>query len=335
MSRPRTAVVAGIVSFCALQIALSNSIESDTLPIRDPIFTEKLSLLQKHPEFWSETTDPARPRLLVIGSSRTQLLLDARRLEPAYHAFNFGCSSCGPIMQLLYFQRLIDAGLRAELLLIEIHPALLADLAEPFELRWLHSHRLRPGESERLHILGCGPDAISANRCPWFQASSHYRLALLNEFAPDLLPGSQAVRRNRTSDASGFVASIDANSTLRRELLANAKAEYQPTFVNYRPGGPATAALRQMITLALANRIRPILFVAPESTEFQSWYGTAGNARIRAFCETLPKESGVPLLNSRDWLPDAEFVDGHHVTPRGATRFTERLHAELPNLVNR
>ena len=43
MSRPRTAVVAGIISFCALQIALSNSIESDTLPIRDPIYTEKLS----------------------------------------------------------------------------------------------------------------------------------------------------------------------------------------------------------------------------------------------------------------------------------------------------
>lgn len=335
MSRPRTAVVAGIVSFCALQIALSSSIESDTLPIRDPIYTEKLGRLQKHPEFWCETIDPARPRLLVIGSSRTQLLVDARRLEPAYRAFNFGCSSCGPITQLLYLQRLLDAGLRADLLAIEIHPALLADLAEPFELRWLHPHRLRPGESERLQTLGCGPDAISANRCPWFQASSHYRLALLNEFAPDLLPGSQAIRRNRTGDGFGFVASIDANPTLRLELLANAKAEYQPAFADYRPGGPATVALRQMVTLAQANQIQPILFLAPEATEFQSWFGTAGNARIRAFCETLSKESGVPWLNCRDWLSDAEFVDGHHVTPSGATRFTERLQTELPKSVNR
>ncbi len=333
MSRPRTAVVAGIISFCALQIALSNSIESDTLPIRDPIYTEKLSRLQKHPEFWSARTNPARPRLIVIGSSRTQLLLDARRLEPGYHAFNFGCSSCGPITQLLYLQRLMDAGLRADLLAIEIHPALLAELKEPFELRWLQSHRLRPGESERLQTLGCDLDAISADRCPLFQASSHYRQALLNEFAPDLLPGSQAVRRNRTSDAFGTVASIDAKPALRLELLANAKAEYQPAFAGYRPGGPATVALRQMVILARANHIRPILFHAPEASEFQSWYGATGNVRIREFCETLSVESATPLLNSRDWLPDGDFVDGHHVTPRGASRFTERLQTELSKLV--
>ena len=194
MMRSRRALVLGILLFCAVQAGLTRSIESDALPVRDPIFTEKIELLRKHPEFWSDST--ARPRLLALGSSRTQLLIDAERLDPEFRAFNFGCSSCGPIAQWLYLRRLIDAGVRADVLLIEIHPALLAELPEPFEMRWLQPHRLRSGESADLCELGCSTDAVLTAGCHWFQSSSHYRRALLNEYAPGWLPGSHAIRRN-------------------------------------------------------------------------------------------------------------------------------------------
>ena len=327
MKRSRSAILVGILGFAALQLGLSRSIESDALPVRDPIYTEKLALLRKHPEFWRETSE--RPRILALGSSRTQLLIDAKRLEPDARAFNFGCSSCGPIAQLLYLRRLIGAGVRADVLLIEVHPALLAELPEPFEWRWLHPHRLRPGEGDVLRDLHCRAEPSATAGCHWLHASSHYRFALLNEYAPGLLPGSQAIRRSRASDDFGYVTSIDAAPALRAELTANAEAEYRSAFADYRPGGPAVLALRRMVELGRAHSMRPMLFVGPESSEFRNWYGAAGNARIAEFLDRFALDLAVPLHASRDWLRDDDFVDGHHATPRGARIFTDRIAGEL------
>lgn len=328
MMRSRRALVLGVLLFCAVQAGLSRSIESDALPVRDPIYAEKLELLQKHTEFWSDSAD--RPRLLALGSSRTQLLIDAERLGPEFHAFNFGCSSCGPIAQWLYLRRLIDAGVHADVLLIEIHPALLAVLPEPFEMRWLQSHRLRAQEPAALRELGCPADAAATTGCHWFQSSSHYRRALLNEYAPGWLPGSHAIRRNRTSDARGYVLGIEPAPQRRIELTDNAMREYGPAFADYRPGGPACAALRQMIDLGQQRGMQVIPFVAPESTAFQSGYGNVGHARFDELHNHLANERSVPILKSRSWLPDGDFADGHHATPRGAALFTDRLKGKLP-----
>ena len=328
MMRSRRTLILGALLFCAVQAGLSRSIESDALPVRDPIFTEKLALLRTHPEFWNQSTD--RPRLLALGSSRTQLLIDAERLDPEFHAFNFGCSSCGPIAQWLYLHRLIDAGVYADVLLIEIHPALLAELPEPFEMRWLQPHRLRADESAALCELGCSIDAAATTGCHWLQSSSHYRRALLNEYAPGLLPSSQAIRRNRTADGRGYVLGIEPTPQRRIELTDNAMREYGPAFADYRPGGPACAALERMIGLGRHRGMRVILFVVPESTEFQNEYGTLGNARFDEFVDRLANKGNVTILKSRGWLPDEDFADGHHATPRGAAAFTDRLKGKLP-----
>ena len=328
MIRSRRSLVLGVLLFCAVQAGLSRSIESDALPVRDPIFTEKIERLRTHSEFWSNSTD--RPRLLALGSSRTQLLIDCDRLAPEFYTFNFGCSSCGTIAQSLYLRRLLDAGVHAEVLLIEIHPALLAELPEPFEMRWLQPHRLRADESSALRELGCSSDAAATTDCHWFQSSSHYRRALLNEYAPGLLPGSQAIRRNRTSDHRGYVLGIEPSPQRHFELTENSLREYGPAFADYRPGGPACAALERMIDLGQQRGMHVVLFVTPESTAFQTAYGGAGNARFDAFLNRLSNERAVPILRSRGWLNDGDFADGHHATPRGAAAFTDRLKGELP-----
>jgi len=326
--RSRRALILGVLLFCAVQAALSHSIESDALPVRDPIFTEKIERLRTHPEFWSDPTE--RPRLLALGSSRTQLLIDAERLAPEFHAFNFGCSSCGPIAQWLYLRRLLDTGVHADVLLIEIHPALLADLPEPFEMRWLQPHRLRADESVALRKVGCSTDADAATGFHRIQSSSHYRRALLNEYAPGLLPASQAIRRNRTSDGHGYVLGIEPTPQRRIELTERSMREYRPAFADYRPGGPACAALERMIELGQQRAMHVVLFVTPESTAFQTEYGGEGNSRFDAFVDRLSNERAVPILKSRGWLTEGDFADGHHATPRGAAAFTDRLKGELP-----
>ena len=91
---------------------------------------------------------------------------------------------------------------------------------------------------------------------------------------------------------------------------------------------PATAAVRVAVrdTLAVCREhgIRAVVLLTPESSEHRGWYGPDGYAAVGRFAHSL----GVPVIDARDWLPDALIADGHHLTPSGASAFTDRLARE-------
>ena len=43
----------------------------------------------------------------------------------------------------------------------------------------------------------------------------------------------------------------------------------------------------------------------------------------------LLDEGGVPIVDARAWLPDDDFMDGHHTTKHGAEAFTQRLERDV------
>jgi hypothetical protein len=344
--RARTAVLAGVLLFVVAQVASHRVIDSEAVPLRDPIYAEKIGLLKRHPEFFSPTA--ARARLLAVGSSRTQLCLDAERLsDDRTSAFNFGCAGCGPVANALYQRRLLDDGVTFDAALIELHPAMLADplsVAEvcapgpapqrpatvPFEARWLHDYRLRRHEVDTLRGFGWPIDTPSQFRPAGPLQTAHtFRYAVLNAYAPSLLPCPFGLGLLDRTDARGHVPGIEITPEKRAEYLAQAYAEYFAAFADYRPGGPAVAAVRDMLTQLQARGIRATLLLTPESSEFRSWYGPGKRAVISAFAVELAHEFGAPLIDAREWLPDAEFADGHHVTPDGTRTFTDRLRGAL------
>jgi hypothetical protein len=67
------------------------------------------------------------------------------------------------------------------------------------------------------------------------------------------------------------------------------------------------------------------LVLMPESTEFATLYGPGSNDRLMAFMRSL----NVPFTDARDWVPDHEFADGHHLLTGGASIFTERFTREV------
>ena len=72
----------------------------------------------------------------------------------------------------------------------------------------------------------------------------------------------------------------------------------------------------------------------PESASFRGWYTSVSSARIAAHLERLHADTGVPQINARHWADDTEFLDGYHLLPEGARRFTRRLGREvLPALL--
>jgi hypothetical protein len=322
-------MLTAVVAFIAIQLGTHTAIQTDAVPLRDPIYAEKLDTLKLHPEFFADTCD--RHRVVAIGSSRTQLCLDAERLTTARRtAFNFAAAGCGPVTDALYLRRLLAAGLRCETALVEIHPGMLADMTPPFEARWLHTYRLQSHEPEVLRGYGWPIDTPEQFRPGGPLTAAHtYRFAILNATHPKLLPCPFGLGFAGRTDSRGHVPGVPVPVAERPKFVAAARAEYADAFVNYRPGGPAVASVRDMLTQLQAHRIQPILLFAPESSAFRGWYGKPGDTAVSVLAQQLAAEFRVPLVHARDWLPDDQFADGHHAVPGGAVTFTERLEVVL------
>jgi len=323
-ARSCRAVLIGVLVFVLFQVGLNLAIQENIVPVRDPVYTEKYDFLAPHEDYYAEPAEPVR--VMALGSSRTQLAFDSHRFEEnsprPVSAFNFGCPAAGPITDALYFRRLLEAGVRPDLLLVELHPGFLAKADPPFEARWLHTYRLRPEEIETLHSYGWDVPSPPHHGWKGWLASSHgYRMGLLNRYWPTMLACPYGLTVGIRSDDRGFVPGIEFPAHERPRALQRTHAEYAPVLADYHVGGAGCAAVRDVLARCKEHGIQAAVVLMPESSEFRGWYGAAGYAEITEFAESL----GVPVHDTRTWVPDTEFADGHHLTARGAERFTVRL----------
>src|SRR5262249_39166690 len=100
---------------------------------------------------------PDRPLVLVLGSSRVQMGLCAGSVNAEWDGrpalvFNFGLSGGGALLESLCLRRLLDEGLRPDVLVLEVLPPTLNQPGAPrVGGGWLEGARLRAGEAELLH----------------------------------------------------------------------------------------------------------------------------------------------------------------------------------------
>jgi hypothetical protein len=89
------------------------------------------------------------------------------------------------------------------------------------------------------------------------------------------------------------------------------------------------AALHELLELCRQRQIGAALVLMPEGSEFRSIYSPAAWQQIGTFLAETSHEFAVPVVNAREWVPDNNFTDSHHLLLRGATVFTERLGQEV------
>jgi hypothetical protein len=103
------------------------------------------------------------------------------------------------------------------------------------------------------------------------------------------------------------------------------KARLTPYLADFRASGNADRALRKLIDRCHHERIRVVLLNLPEHTEFQQCYPPEFRSEWEAYFRRLSRELCVPFVDARSWIPDNDFLDGIHLTPPGAGRFTMLL----------
>lgn len=336
-SRRRGVVVAlavGLAVTTAVQLATGWAIHTDRVPLRDPLYLDKLAALRARPAFGPDA--PAEPLTVVfVGSSRTLVAVDAGAVGPALsvrlarpvEAFNFGTAGAGPVTCAVYLRRLFADGVKPDAVVIEILPPLLAARADPPEARWLPAIRLRPDELPVVRGYGFPASPPTAHGCRgWLLPWHEYRMPLVDRYAGplSLLPFPMGARQR--NDEYGFERWREVTPTERAKMLERTRRQYAEYLTDYAPGGCGGAAVRDALEVCRTANVRAALLLAPESSEFRGWYPEPGRSRVAPLLTELANEvGGAALFDARDWLADELLGDGHHLTGTGADAFTARL----------
>ncbi len=287
------------------------------------------------------TRAPDRPLLVMVGSSRTQMGLQAKQLEglrapdgQPFLAYNFGVPTAGPFREWLHLSDMLDAGIRPRLLLVEFPTPLLnhprKDNAS--EENWASAPWMSARQLVRLWPYFARPDRmgsgwLSARLAPCYVFRSQLHAALLEKWQ---LGEVQPV--SPPHDPWGWQLPKPLGPQARMALLGNTYVLFHSSLQNYRLGEGSARALRDLLERCRRENVPVALVVMPESRTFRSWYSPEGRAAPRRLLAEL-QAAGTRVIDASEWVADEDFVDGQHLLAEGSKVFTTRLRAELQRIL--
>jgi hypothetical protein len=331
-----------LAGLAILNLGLAIAVECGLPEVRDPSYGYRLRRLNAR----RTSSSNGRPLVIMLGSSRTAFGFRAaevsetltRQTGRPLALFNFGIYGAGPITELLTFHRLRAAGVRPDLVLIEMTPAFLAgQQGAPREME-----RIAPARLSFRELPLLGPYTASSRNLqrgwwlawsvPWYA----HRYAILSRLAPAWLPFQLREDTWQHVDNSGSPAPYGGPELApegRVQATEGVRRQYAPYLSRFQLGAPACQALVDLLGRCRTDKIPAALVLMPEGTAFRSLYSSDAWLQIEGFLETLHREFGVPVIDARGWVADDGFSDSHHLLPDAALVFSARLGDEAVKLL--
>jgi hypothetical protein len=318
-----------LLGFLVVQLALGLGVERFLPTVRDPEFEEIDQIMHER-----LVEAPGRPLVLVLGSSRTRMALRTERLnhpdDPAAPVvINIATNTSASMLQAVFLKRTLRAGLRPQLVFVEIMPMSLSlRHGAAFEESKMAPGRLTLAEAMALRPYYAEPYRLAvrwlwARLLPADHHQAELREALAIDYAAGSEPGYHSGRDGFGWGGAPAKGSPQEVERLTQETLAMyASALTQPLL---SPG--AVQALRDVLTLAQREHITAVLVMPPEASVMRNYAPAVAERHIDAV-RHLAREFAVPLIDARAWIDDDGFWDGHHATDRGAEQYTARFARE-------
>ncbi|HEY7327913.1 MAG TPA: hypothetical protein VH592_09750 [Gemmataceae bacterium] len=285
---------------------------------------------------------PDRPLVLMVGSSRTAWAFQASALDGMPDSdgrpmlvYNFGIPSAGPLFQLFCLRDMLAKDIRPRFLLIEFLPPMLCEAGRgvgtedsdlPFECFTLH------------RMLQWIPYLQRPKKgvIRWVASRIAPCYAFRNYIGGELicLITGQPMPKHIPIDNRGWHLSVPVVSPLHHEArFAEAYIVYGQGLRNFRLGKTQYRAIHDLLDLCRREKIPSALVLMPEDSRFRSWYSPEAETAVRNLLDELKQTYGVECIDSRFWLPDYEFEDGHHALLGGTLIFTRRMRTEISRLI--
>jgi hypothetical protein len=326
--RKRKAVVWFLVGFLIVQLGLAVGLETCWPAIRDPDFDELQRIVRAR-----QAEAPDRPLVLAVGSSRTQMGLNAKRLnQPTDGAaplvINCGIQGGGPMMHQIVLRRLFQVGVRPRLVFVEVMPLHLSARDGPsVEERQKLGARYTAGEVSDLWGYYEQPYRLWV---PWMMGRLlpcyRHQAEFRNALGIDIAAGESRIRTFR--DEYGWIACCKTFSPEEVESQTRLTlAQYRSALIQPAVAPGAKKALSDAVKICLDRNIPVVLIAPPEGSALRSYAPEVAETQMNAV-RGLAHDLGVPLIDARNWVDDEGFWDGHHTTQTGANQYTERFGRE-------
>jgi hypothetical protein len=332
--RSRAAALSFIGAVAVMHLAALLFLDEIRPGIRDPEYGRRVRHLRHR-----LAEDPARPSVLVIGSSRTAMgvrpsewegIRPAEVGQPDPLMFNMSLLGSGPLMELMVVNRLLADGIVPGMVLFEYWPPFFSSEKEWEEPKRIAIDRLSPVDDPIVQDYFTNAAEVEQARRQYRWNPIHAsRERLLAQVLPPWLPQS---RRQDWAwheiDPWGWKPGPDVapGLTPERETRRDVcQAIYKPIFDDYRISPMAERAMRQAVATMRGRGVAVGLVYLPESSEFRGWYPPAVQKLANEHLAKLSQELDVPVIDARMWMNDEVFVDGFHLTRIGAAEFTRRL----------
>jgi hypothetical protein len=315
-----------LAGFALSQAVLAVAVDGWLEGVRDPEYAAKLQRLQARMR-----ESPGRPLVLALGSSRTAFGLDARGLSerPGGQAlvFNFAQMGGGPLLHQVVLRRLLDRGIRPDLLYVEVVPNMMAARGRRLmEERRLDAARLCAGEVWRLRPYYSQPYRLLggwalARLLPCYRHQAELRGLLTGEETAG--PAVAGL------DSHGWHARRDLpDAEYRRQTAALVRGQNAEFCACPALAAEPVAALESLLSVCRGEGIPVALVLMPEGDSFRALYTAQARAALDGLLRRLERDWGVRVVDARTWVDEAGFWDSHHLLAGGARRFTERFGRE-------
>jgi hypothetical protein len=288
------------------------------------------------------TSNPGRPLLVMLGSSRTEYALRAERLDDLagpdgqrFIAYNYGMPALGPLYAGLSLREMLEAGIRPRLLLVEYLPPLLNEPRKGCisEEAWTAASWLTLPQVVRLWPYFKRPDQkardwLEARVAPWYVFRREIQAWCNGKVHPN-----KAVVITVPYDSRGHKNQDECSDEEWLNRRRQTFGLYHDSLSTLHVGDGPTRSLRDLLAICKREQIRAVIVAMPESSTFRSWYSDEALAEIHGLLADLHDRHGAGVIDASAWLDDNEFVDYHHVTTEGSRLFSARLHDELQHLL--
>lgn len=335
--RARAAVVAFGVAFVGLQAAFHYPVAEALPQVRDAHFGRKLARVR---QLTSDRT--GRPLVVATGSSLTELGLCPAMMpgqdgsgDPGRPVcFNLGLSNCGVVVHLLALRRVLDDGVRPDLVLIEISPRFMyKEYNAVYDGDLLPPARVQRGDLRQLARYL--PDAHgfrgrwrAKQYLPWWS----YRGNIQVWAHPSGVPNHLHAATYKTDGwgwrlpPPGF---NEAHAGYHLHGGGDRLRAYYAHFFSHPPVDALAFAYLEMAGLCRDRGVKYAFVVVPESSFIRDACPADARHPFGRLLDHLRNDYGAWVVDARGWVPDHEFSDGSHLLPNGAVRYSVRLEQEV------
>jgi hypothetical protein len=335
----RATLLYAVAALVLVQAGLRLGIDWCWPELRDPTFEIKAQRLAR-----LIARCPRPPvTILMVGSSVTSNLFKAKDLEvllarqldrPAV-VLNMSSHGAGPLTELVWTRRLLERGIRPDLLCIEVSPFLYNYPDAPVDAKHFPASMLSQSDLGVVQRYSAAADLRRTWGLDCWLPAYRHRLTMLNYLAHPLVPCEDQIPTWGGAIDDRFWAALPPRQPDDlRQHLHQVKAQFGPELKRFAPGPSSLQAFEELLQLLHREGIRATVVLTPQGRTMRSLYPAEALQRFVTRLSQLTRQYDGAFLNAFDWLEEDKFGDSIHATVAGAELFSTRLAGEvlLPEL---